>query len=259
MKFLAALWLVAIGTAMAKEGDVPSKDGMRTQAQCHEIQRLTKLEELAKNQTELDKATSGNSTRTANLLAKASSAAQTLQTLEANATLMATCNQIFAFQDMERDCRKILNMEELARIAANQTLLDKKGKGNSTKVEAIKAKAAKQVDELKNLSSNTTLTDLCAGQKTKATCHKLEFLQKQVPKDNELSQNQTAMNSRFDGNATEVAQFQARVSQQAKTLSDLQGNNTLVTACAAVACKLFPPPVSTFADRVPTADSSNSH
>lgn len=133
------------------------KDTMCTECQCHKLKKLMWLEEVAKNATELQQVTKGNATEAAEIKSLASEDApklvshpesgmcqelhgslRTLQaSLQANATLMAACSQVFAVEDMLQDCVDMLKMQALGKIAANATLLNEKTDGDSTASSTI--------------------------------------------------------------------------------------------------------------------------
>ena len=150
-------------TAVAAKG----KNGTSTKAvtdksQCKEIQALTKIINLAANETKLADKTDNNATLIAEFQAKASTAATTLATMESNTTLVSTCNVIAAAERTEDDCEDMTSMEKLIALAANETALAAKTKNNATKAEAIQAKASAASTKLATLQANTTLTDTCS-------------------------------------------------------------------------------------------------
>lgn len=252
MKLLSALspfllLLTAAGTAVAENDD----DGggghhhhhhkgngtVSRDSQCGELARLTRLTDLANNATRLDKVTKGNATRADEIRSQASAAAPTLQALQANTTLAGACERVFAVRATERDCRRLASMERLQRVVANETLLDARARNNATWAAELRAKAtADAAGPLPTLQGNATLTAFCAAGRTKEDCREVRHLRKEV----ETAQNATALADRFKGNATRVAEFQARASKAAVRLEALQGNSSLTDACAALACKSLP-------------------
>ena len=81
---LSVVLLAAAGSALAKESNSNKavRNGtLSTKAQCAEVSKLTKLTNLAGNETELSLVTKGNSTKAAAIQAKASDAASRLSTL----------------------------------------------------------------------------------------------------------------------------------------------------------------------------------
>lgn len=143
MKFTSAILLALASFAIAKgnnddnednqQGQSSNSTGTSIKSQCNQIDDLTELTELAANATKLDKHTHGNATKAQEIQAKASTAATKLATLQSNTTLMTSCNQIFAVEDMKDACEDMSDIEEAQQIVANQTLLDKKTKNNATK------------------------------------------------------------------------------------------------------------------------------
>lgn len=187
MKFLATLVIAMASVAIAKDGN--NTDGTSTKSQCKQVSKLTKLMDLAGNSTKLDKVTKGNATKAADIQAKASQASTKLTELQGNATLMTACNQIFAVNDMEDACDKMQGLEKLNALIANQTALDAATKGNTTKADAIKAKAQSKAADLTAMQSNTTLTSFCAGVNDKQSCKAMAKL----AKEQEFAANTTAL------------------------------------------------------------------
>lgn len=187
MKFFATLVLAMASVAVAKGAN--KTDGTSTKSQCNQVSKLTKLVDLAGNSTKLDKVTKGNATKAADIQAKASQASTKLTALQGNATLMTACDQIFAVNDMEDACDKMKGLEKLNALIANQTALDAATKGNTTKADAIKAKAQSKAADLTAMQSNTTLTSFCAGVNDKQSCQAM----KQLSKEQEFAKNTTAL------------------------------------------------------------------
>jgi hypothetical protein len=201
-----------------------------TMAQCREVAQLTHLVDLANNQTRLDKVAHSNATKEAALKAKAATAATKLATLQSNATLMATCNQVFAAEQMRASCARMAALERLARLVANATALDAATKNNATKAAALKAKAAAEAGTLSSLQGNATLTQFCSVEETKATCHAMARLQKTVAE----AANATWLDDHFKGNQTAIAKFKDRAAKEQTKLAALQSNSTLTSACSAL-------------------------
>lgn len=225
MKFSSVLLVSAAGSAFAAKNGTQS-----VKSQCREIESLTRLTALANNQTALDAKTKNNATKADEIKAKAADATTKLTTLQSNTTLTAACDQIFAAQATEHDCGRIASMEKMAALVANQTALDAKTKNNATKADALKAKVAENADKLTTLSSNTTLTAICSGIKTESMCKSMNFLQKEV----DLASNQTALDAKFKGNATKIANFQEKADKAKAKLAEMQSNTTLTSACASI-------------------------
>ncbi|KAL1883277.1 hypothetical protein Daus18300_000335 [Diaporthe australafricana] len=225
MKFFATLVLAMASVAIAKDGN--DTDGTSTKSQCKQVSKLTKLMDIAGNSTKLDKVTKGNATKAADIQAKASEGATKLTTLQSNATLMTACGQIFAVQDTEDACDKMQGLEKLTALVANQTELDAKTKGNTTKADAIKAKVTEKQADLTAMQSNTTLTSFCAGLNDKQSCKAMA----KMAKEQAFAANTTALNEKFDNNATKIAKFQAKLSSKAEKINALMANSTLMDTC----------------------------
>lgn len=187
MKFFSALVVAMASVAIAK--DANKTDGTSTKSQCNQVSKLTKLVDIAGNSTKLDKVTKGNATKAADIQAKASQASTKLTELQSNATLMTACDQIFAVQDTEDACDKMQGLQKLNALIANQTALDAKTKGNTTKADAIKAKAQEKAADLTAMEANTTLTSFCAGLSDKQSCKSMAKL----AKEQEFAANTTAL------------------------------------------------------------------
>lgn len=131
-------------------------------------------------------------------------------------------------------CNKMFRIEGLEKLAGNTTLLEMKTKNNSTKIDAIKAKATKEAAELKTLQGNATLVAECA--KIKATrkeerqcahMHRLERLEK-------IAGNATLLASVTKGNTTKADDLKKKATDRKAALTTLQGNGTLTAFCAGV-------------------------
>ncbi|KAK0634650.1 hypothetical protein B0T17DRAFT_12712 [Bombardia bombarda] len=248
MKFLSILVLTAAGSVMAlpRGGDdngngngrnfknaTASADGNGTSAKsaCRQLAHLTELTSLAANQTRLDEVTKNNATRADTIKAKAATAATQLAALQANSTLLDTCNQVFAVSAMADSCDQIKELTKLQALVANQTALDEKSKGNATRADSLKAKAAAGVTVLVELQANATLTQFCAVEQTKDDCGEMAKLQKQVDR---AAANATAVDSsKFKGNSTRSAEkVQAKAEEAQTKLAALKSNATLVAECA---------------------------
>lgn len=173
MKFYTPLVLAMAGVAVAKGNSTSTK------SQCKEVAKLTELNELVANTTQLNEYTNGNATKAAELEAKASAGATTLATLNSNTTLMASCTQIFAVEDMEDDCDEMDAIQQANVIANNATLLAKHTKDNATKAAEFQAKVSAKAATLDALQSNTTLTAFCSTLNDKSSCKAMAKLIKQ--------------------------------------------------------------------------------
>ncbi|KAF3766530.1 hypothetical protein M406DRAFT_241969, partial [Cryphonectria parasitica EP155] len=198
-----------------------------TKSQCKEVAKLTAITDLAANATKLSDHEDGNATKIAEFQAKASNAATQLATLSTNTTLMTACLQIFAVEDMEDDCDEMTAIQKAQVIAANQTLLAEKTKNNATKAAEFQAKVSAKASTLATLSSNTTLTAFCAVRDDEQSCKAMAKL----VKEQDLAANTTALNDKFNSDATKVSHFQAKVSEKATKLQTLMSNTTLLDTC----------------------------
>lgn len=196
MKFLSTLVVAMASVALAKDGN--NTDGTSTKSQCKQMSKLTKLMDIANNQTKLDKVTDGNTTKADEIKAKAQEKMADLTTLQSNTTLMTACSSIFAENDMEDACDKMQGLQKLNALIANQTALDEKTKGNTTKADAIKAKAQEKAADLTAMEGNTTLTSFCAGLNDKQSCKSMAKL----AKEQEFAANTTALVSSCSSQVT---------------------------------------------------------
>lgn len=225
MKFLSTLVVAMASMAVAQDNNKGNNNS--TKSQCKQVSKITKLMDIAGNSTKLDKITDGNTTKADQIKAKATEMAPKLTELQSNTTLMAACTQIFAVQDTEDACEKMQGIEKLQALVANQTALDEKTKGNTTKADLIKAKAQEKAADLTAMQGNATLTSFCAGLQDKQSCKAMAKLAKQQ----ELAQNTTALNEKFNGDADKISKFQAKLSSKAEKVNALMSNQTLMDTC----------------------------
>ena len=235
MKFSSVLFLAIAGVATAKHGKEHVKHGFQ-KAVCYEIQSLNHLNSMVANKTALDKATNNDAAKAEKLKQKAQKESQRLQKFMGNSTTMVKCNQMFAFQHMQSDCRTMHSIQHLQKIANNQTLLDKHAHGNGSRAAALKAQAAAKNGQLQSLQSNQTLTAFCSVEDTKATCAHMARMKKEVA----LAKDAKKLASKFGNNANKTSAFQAHASKAAAKLDELNKNATLVNACKTYASKFFP-------------------
>lgn len=242
MKYFALLALATLGSAMKLAGGkaddrkmggaMACKNGtahvLSTKAQCFEMEKAQHLVSLVGNETLLTKVTHGNATKAAEVQSRASSAAAAVQSMQANATLMAACSQIQAAQAMDKSCAEMAGMEKLAALAANQTALTHVTKGNATRASALQAKSSSDAASLQALQSNTTLTAYCSTLQTKAECSAMARLQKEV----DMAKNTTWLDTKFCGNTTKVQEFKAKVTALTSQLATMRGNSTLMNICS---------------------------
>lgn len=249
MRFLPLLTLAVAGTVFAQDGsdffsddsdDALAQTGHRnhtttpnggngnknhesTEFKCLEIHDLTKLVNLANNATRLNRTTHGDATKAAAIKAEASKAASTLAGLKSNSTLVASCDKIFAHEEMVEQCARMHSFERLEALAANATRLDNKFHGDAAKISAVKAEATADASKLSKLSGNATLTQFCAARRDHQRCLTLERLQKEVDR---------AANATHAGGAHKTGKAHAEASSSAAAkLNQLKSNTTLVNYC----------------------------
>ena len=137
---------------------------------CAKMAKLTALTNLAANQTKLDAQLAKgklNQTEIDDLKAKAANATTTLQTMQANTTLVSECAVVDAHQKVLGQCKQIKSLQKLSDLANNQTAMDaltQKKQLNDTQVAKLDERIANATAKLKEMQTNTTLTDLCASQ-----------------------------------------------------------------------------------------------
>jgi hypothetical protein len=124
---------------------------------CQETFMLQRFVKFAANTTAVASATKNNATKIANIKLKASDAASKLETLTSNSTLQAACPAV-----MQKDeCQAMKSLAKFVAVANNQTKLAKVTKGNTTKEDAIKAKAVTAQDKLTAMQGNATFVAAC--------------------------------------------------------------------------------------------------
>lgn len=138
---------------------------------------------------------------------------------------------------LQKECRKMRNLNALTQLAANQTKLDSwvsMGKLDQAGVDALKAKAANATTELKTLESNTTLVTECAAvnaeRKSLGQCMEM----KQLTKLATLAGNATALaafESKKKMNETQMEKFKTKIADAPAKLKELMANTTLTTFC----------------------------
>jgi hypothetical protein len=150
--------------------------GNSINGQCKQMAKLTKLTELAANQTKLDAMVAKgkiNATEVEAIKTKAAEATTKLATMTSNTTLVSECLVVDAHQKVVGQCKQIKKLTKLANLATNTTAKDAmiaKKTLNDTQVAKLDEKIANATTKLATMTSNTTLTDLCAAeQKNKGT------------------------------------------------------------------------------------------
>ncbi|KAH7355788.1 hypothetical protein BKA66DRAFT_270058 [Pyrenochaeta sp. MPI-SDFR-AT-0127] len=152
-------------------GNDTNSNGNPTKKACRQLAKLTKLTELAANQTKLDELVAKgkmNATDVEELKTEAADATTRLQTLSANTTLTSECAVINAEKETVGQCKQMNKLQKLADLAGNQTAMDafvqRKGL-NETNVEKLQEKIQQAETKLQEMQSNTTLTDFCTQRK----------------------------------------------------------------------------------------------
>jgi hypothetical protein len=189
MRFLITLLFAFVATAAAfpqlhflearKHGNGTSNGGSKKNGtsnsvnkQCRQMSKMVQLTELAANQTKLDILVSKgklNATEVQVIKDKAANATMTLKTLQANSTLVDECNVVAASQMVRAQCKAMKKLAKTAALGSNTTAIDAfvaKKKLNDTQVTKFKEQISKAQTKLQEMQSNTTLTDLCASQKS---------------------------------------------------------------------------------------------
>lgn len=135
---------------------------------CAKMRKLTVLSEIANNQTKLDEWVAKGKLDTAEvdtLKAKAANATTELQTMQSNTTLVGECAVVDAERKSVSECQQMKKLTKLAALAGNETAMaafEQKKNLNETGIENLKVKITEAETKLKELQSNTTLTDFCA-------------------------------------------------------------------------------------------------
>ncbi|KAK2019127.1 hypothetical protein LZ32DRAFT_598658, partial [Colletotrichum eremochloae] len=198
-----------------------------TEAQCKRFLKGEKLVQLASNDTLLAQVTNNNATRIDFIKKKAAEVQPQLDMVKQNATLMATCDQVRAVQQENGQCRFMNRMDRLQKLVANETALNEVTKNNATKADMLKTWAQQGQAKLTELQGNQTLLQYCAARTTKGECKMMKRLNKLVA----LSKNDTALNEKFNGNATKIENFKARAAKKEAKLNEMMNNSTLMSVC----------------------------
>ncbi|KAF1958129.1 hypothetical protein CC80DRAFT_25283 [Byssothecium circinans] len=185
VSFIVALLFCLVGFSAAfpqfhvlearKDGKNETSKGNGTKSngvnkQCKTMAKLTKLTELAKNQTKIDAIVAKgklDDAQVAELKTKAADAATQLQSMAANTTLVGECAVVFAHQRTLGQCKKMKMLTSLAALATNQTAMDamaSKKKLNDTQMAKLMEKISTAQTKLDEMKGNTTLTDICSKE-----------------------------------------------------------------------------------------------
>ncbi|KAH9885688.1 hypothetical protein F4778DRAFT_499480 [Xylariomycetidae sp. FL2044] len=204
--------------------------GTSIKSQCKSVAKMQNLVELAANQTKLDSKTDGNTTLEDEIKSKAAEATTQLSTLTSNTTLMDQCAVIQAHADSVESCSDMQKLEKQIATASNDTKLQDKFEGNTTEIDAFQAKTAEWQSKLAALQGNSSLTTFCAAQQSVDDCKSMSQLQKVV----DMAGNDTALQAKFDGNATKIDKFKTKAAEAQTKLDALMGNSTLMDTCSSL-------------------------
>ncbi|KAF6823550.1 hypothetical protein CPLU01_11343 [Colletotrichum plurivorum] len=223
---LSLILLPLLGlTALAKDHNGGGRNS--TQAQCKRFLKGEALVKIAGNDTLLNELTHNNATKVDLIKKKAAEVAPKLEEAKKNATLMATCEQVRAVQHENGQCRFMNHMDRLQKLVSNQTALDMVTKNNATKADKIKAKVQQGMAKLGELQKNATLLQYCSARTTKGECRQMNHLNKLIA----LSKNDTALQEKFNGNATKIEKFKAKAAKKEAKLNEMMNNSTLMGVC----------------------------
>jgi hypothetical protein len=161
MQFSNLFIILLLSIAVAAKGN--KTKAVTDKSLCNEMASLTKLVNLAANETKLADKAKNNATKTAEIQSKASDASTQLTTMQANTTLVSTCAVISAAQDTEDSCSEMKSLQKSVDLAANQTALESKAKGNAAEIAALQSKASAAATKLTIMTSNTTLVSACSA------------------------------------------------------------------------------------------------
>ncbi|KAI1500326.1 hypothetical protein F5X99DRAFT_386756 [Biscogniauxia marginata] len=228
MQITGLLSSFILAAAVLAKGD---DDGTSVKSQCRSIAKITKLVDLANNQTKLESKTDGDQAKIDEIKAKAANSTTILSTLTSNTTLMDQCAVIQANDDAVDACESIQKMEKEVALAANDTKLQDKFDGNTTRIDEFKAQVSSMATMLADLQSNATLNTFCAVQADAESCKDISRLQKTIA----LANNDTALENKFDGNSTKVDKFKTKIAEAQAKLDTMTANSTLMNTCTQLA------------------------
>ncbi|KAI1336511.1 hypothetical protein F5Y15DRAFT_201018 [Xylariaceae sp. FL0016] len=224
-----ALILAVLATATVAEHH-GNDDSFSVKDQCRAIAKMTKLVDLAANQTMLDDKANGNQTIIDDIKAKAANATSELSTLTSNSTLVGECAVVQAHDDAVDSCGEIQKMEKFLALASNDTALTDYFDGNTTEIDDFKNKTSGLTTKLAALQSNATLNTFCSVQNDIESCKEISKLQDVIA----FAGNNTALQSAFKGNTTDIDDFKSKVTDAQSKLDSLTSNSTLETTCASL-------------------------
>ncbi|KAF9882241.1 hypothetical protein CkaCkLH20_00277 [Colletotrichum karsti] len=130
--------------------------------QCGFMRGMDKLTKLVANETALNALTKNNATKADKIKAKVQQGQAKLAELQKNTTLLQYCSA----RTTKGECKQMNRLNKLVALSKNDTALNDKFKGNTTKIEKFKAKAAKKEAKLNEMMNNSTLMGVCQQLKT---------------------------------------------------------------------------------------------
>ncbi|TDZ44673.1 hypothetical protein CTRI78_v009460 [Colletotrichum trifolii] len=125
--------------------------------QCRFMNHMDKLTKLVNNETALNAVTHNNATKAEKLKARVQKGMGKLGELQKNSTLLQYC----AMRTTKGECRQMNHLNKLVALSKNDTALNEKFHGNTTKIEKFKAKVAKKEAKLNEMMNNSTLMGVC--------------------------------------------------------------------------------------------------
>lgn len=137
---------------------------------CKRIEALTRLSNMAANQTRLNELLAEERLTQAqvdDIDNKKDAVNAELQALIANATVATECGSIHAHHQAVKDCKKLDKLEKLTNLANNKTAYDEHLAGellNKKQTEQLKKNMETAEIKLQEMRGNTTLVVLCAKE-----------------------------------------------------------------------------------------------
>ncbi|KAK1980932.1 hypothetical protein LZ30DRAFT_593816 [Colletotrichum cereale] len=125
--------------------------------QCRFLNRMDRLQKLVANETALNEATKNNATKADKLKTWAQQGMAKLTEMQGNQTLLQYCSA----RTTMGECKQMSKLNKLVALSKNDTALNEKFNGNTTKIEKFKAKAAKKEAKLNEMMNNSTLMGVC--------------------------------------------------------------------------------------------------
>jgi hypothetical protein len=123
MQLVKVFVSVMLAAAVSAKGHDKNNGTVSTARQCRSIARMTKLVDLAANETLLEEKTGGNQTRIDAIKAEAANITTSLTVLTSNSTLIGECAVVAAYDEAVRACWEVRELEGIMALAANDTEL----------------------------------------------------------------------------------------------------------------------------------------